>query len=106
MKLKQARDGLTQERFDTVFEPTDEPLLEELSSEMEGNTKSRRIPIQSARSPALSGSSPASVDGPATTASQAPRHMPRALEKFAAIERGVALAKRMPHNAIPRRSWE
>ncbi|MDQ0475493.1 IS4 family transposase [Labrys wisconsinensis] len=106
MKLKQARDGLTQERFDTVFEPTDEPLLEELSSEMEGNTQKQKnpYPIGSlARAQwviARLGGWTGYYGKPGS------KTYAKGLEKFAAIKRGVALAKRMPHNAIPRRSWE
>jgi len=44
MKLKQARDGITQDGLEVVFEPTDEPLLEELTFELEGNTQKQKNP--------------------------------------------------------------
>jgi Transposase DDE domain len=44
MKLKQARDGLTQEGMETVFEATDEPLFEALTQDLEGNTQKQKNP--------------------------------------------------------------
>jgi hypothetical protein len=44
MKLKQARDGLTDEGFETVFEQGDEPLLEALSETLEGHTQKQKNP--------------------------------------------------------------
>jgi hypothetical protein len=44
MKLKQARDGTTQEGLEVVFDATDEPLLEELTFELEGNTQKQKNP--------------------------------------------------------------
>jgi hypothetical protein len=44
MKLKQARDGLTDEGYETVFEQEDEPLLEALSETLEGHTQKQKNP--------------------------------------------------------------
>jgi hypothetical protein len=106
MKLKQARDGLTQERCDAVFEPTDEPLLEELSFELEGNTQKQKnpYPIGSlARAQwviARLGGWDCYYGKPGS------KTYAKGLEKFAAIKRGVDLAKRLPPNSARPGSWQ
>lgn len=42
MKLKQARDGLTDEGLEAVFEAEDEPLFQALSEELEGHTQKQK----------------------------------------------------------------
>jgi hypothetical protein len=44
MKLKQARDGLTDDGLETVFERDDEPLFEVLTERLEGNTQKQKNP--------------------------------------------------------------
>jgi len=44
MKLKQARDGLTDEGLETVFEYADEPLFEVLTERLQGNTQKQKNP--------------------------------------------------------------
>jgi len=106
MKLKQARDGLTQDRFDAVFEPTDEPLLEELNFELEGNTQKQKnpYPIASLARAQWVIARLGGWDG--YYGKPGPKTYARGLDTFATIKRGVQLAKRMPPSAVPRRSWE
>ena len=73
MQLVRARDGTTDEQLVEAFEPDDKPVLEALSTQLEGATESKRIRIPRVRSPSPHGSLPGSEDGPPITESRVQR---------------------------------
>ncbi len=44
MQLVQARDGKTKQRLADAFDPDDQPIIEALSAQLEGNTERQKNP--------------------------------------------------------------
>ena len=71
MQLVKARDGTTGQSLADAFDPADQPILEAVSTQLEGKTEGKKTHTPEARLPLRPGSSAVSAAGPATTENQA-----------------------------------
>jgi DDE family transposase len=71
MQLVKARDGTTGQSLADAFDPADQPILEAVSTQLEGKTERQKTRTPKARSPSRAGSLVASAAGLDTTESQA-----------------------------------
>src|SRR5437588_7148209 len=71
MQLVKARDGTTGQSLADAFDPADQPILEAVSTQIEGKTERQKTRTPEARLPLQVGSLVVSAAGPDTTENQA-----------------------------------